>query len=212
MRRIGIFGGTFDPVHLGHLRPALEILDALSLDQVRFIPTGMPPHRNMPVASAVLRLAMLKAALADESRFHVDEREITRTQPCYTVDTLAELRREYPGAALSLIVGMDAFLGFPAWHQWQRLFELAHVVVAHRPGWTFRNEGVLGEVVTPRLSASATELTRVESGCVLLQPVTQLEISATLVRDCIAAGRDPRYLVPAAVRDILIESKCYAKR
>jgi nicotinate-nucleotide adenylyltransferase len=125
---------------------------------------------------------------------------------------LAELRREYPGAALSLIVGMDAFLGFPAWHQWQRLFELAHVVVAHRPGWTFRNEGVLGEAVTPRLSASATELTRVESGCVLLQPVTQLEISATLVRDCIAAGRDPRYLVPAAVRDILIESKCYAKR
>jgi nicotinate-nucleotide adenylyltransferase len=212
MRKIGIFGGTFDPVHLGHLRPALEILDALALDQLRFIPTGHPPHRDMPVASAVLRLAMLKAALAEERRFHVDEREITRTKPCYTVDTLAELRQEYPDAALLLVVGMDAFLGFPAWHQWQRLFELAHVVVAHRPGWTFTGEGVLGQAVTARLTASVTDLTRAEQGRILLQPVTQLEISATQVRDCIAAGRDPRYLVPEVVREILLESKCYATR
>jgi nicotinate-nucleotide adenylyltransferase len=212
MRKIGIFGGTFDPVHLGHLRPALEILDALALDQVRFIPSGYPPHRNMPVAPAALRLAMLKAAVADEPRFLVDEREIARTTPCYTVDTLAELRRELPADALYLIVGMDAFLGFPAWHQWQRLFDYAHVVVAHRPGWVFKDDGALREILTSRLCASAGELADALCGRVLFQPVTQLEISATLVRGGIAAGRDPRYLVPEAVRALLIESKSYAAR
>ncbi|MGH8400568.1 MAG: nicotinate-nucleotide adenylyltransferase [Gammaproteobacteria bacterium] len=212
MRKIGIFGGTFDPVHLGHLRPAQEILDALHLDQIRFIPTGFPPHRTMPVAPAVLRLAMLKAAVVDETRFHVDERELNRTTPCYTVDTLAELRREYPDAALSLIVGMDAFLGFPAWHQWQRLFELAHVIVAHRPGWTFKDDGPLAEVLATRSIEAAEQMQDRSAGCVLLQPVTQLEISATLVRDCMAAGHDPRYLVPEVVRDILIESGCYTPK
>jgi nicotinate-nucleotide adenylyltransferase len=212
MRKIGIFGGTFDPVHLGHLRPALEILDALALDQVHFIPTGYPPHRHLPVAPAALRLAMLKAALAGQPRFHVDERELARTTPCYTVDTLAELRRESPADALFLIVGMDAFLGFPSWHQWQRLFEFAHVVVAHRPGWVFKDDGVLREMLASRLCASVTELAGDRCGRVLFQPVTQLEISATQVRDCVAAGRDPRYLVPDAVRELLIESNCYQSK
>ncbi|HEX5339592.1 MAG TPA: nicotinate-nucleotide adenylyltransferase [Gammaproteobacteria bacterium] len=209
MRKIGIFGGTFDPVHLGHLRPALEILGALSLDQIRFIPAGCPPHRAAPVAPAALRLAMLKAALADQPRFQLDEREIGRTTPCYTVETLADLRREFPDAALALMVGMDAFLGFPAWHQWQRLFELAHVVVAHRPGWVFRHQGELAEHVASRLTASADELSTRLYGKVLFQPVTQLEISATRLREAIAAGRDPRYLVPDAVRDMIIKSSCY---
>jgi len=210
MRNIGIFGGTFDPVHLGHLRPALEILDALSLDHVRFIPTGCPPHRRMPVAPAALRLAMLKAAVAGEPRFVVDERELPRSTPCYTVDTLTELRREFPDDALWLIVGMDAFLGFPSWHEWLRLFELAHIVVAHRPGWTFKGDGALAEV----LATQHTGLPPRDrlAGKVVMQAVTQLEISATQVRDCVAEGRDPRYLVPDAVRDILIESNCYTAK
>ena len=212
MRKIGIFGGTFDPVHLGHLRPALEILDALGLDQIRFIPTGYPPHRNPPVASSSLRLAMLKAALADEPRFHLDEREISRTTPCYTVDTLTELRRDFPDDALWLMVGMDAFLGFPTWHDWLRLFELAHVVVAHRPGWTFRGDAALAGILSPRLIDSVNEVQARRAGCILFQPVTQLEISATQVRNCLAAGRDPRYLVPEAVRDMLLKSNCYTDK
>lgn len=209
MRKIGIFGGTFDPVHLGHLRPPLEILDALSLDQIRFIPTGCPPHRSPPVAPAALRLQMLKAAVAAEPRFEVDEREIRRTTPCYTVDTLAELRRDFPQDALFLIVGMDAFLGFPTWHDWRRLFDLAHIVVAHRPGWTMREQGPLREILDARFSHGVGELAGHTAGRILFQPVTQLEISATQVRRCVAEGRDPRYLVPDAVRDILIESTCY---
>lgn len=209
MRKIGIFGGTFDPVHLGHLRPALEILDALCLDHIRFIPAGRPPHRGVPRASAGLRLVMLKAALSDETRFVVDERELGKTTPCYTVETLAELRREFPDDALYLLVGMDAFLGFPAWHEWQRLFELAHIVVAHRPGWVFKGAGALADILPAHLVGAVDELDGRLAGCVLMQAVTQLEISATQVRSTIATGGDPRYLVPDAVRSIIIESKCY---
>ncbi|HET7922394.1 MAG TPA: nicotinate-nucleotide adenylyltransferase [Gammaproteobacteria bacterium] len=210
MRKIGIFGGTFDPVHLGHLRPALEIRDALSLDEVRFIPAGCPPHRHAPVAPARLRLALLEAALAGVDGFRLDEREIGKTTPCYTVDTLAELRREFPRDALYLMVGMDAFLGFPGWHDWQRVFELAHVVVAHRPGWVMQVRGALHEALAARRAEAPESLAGTQDGRILLQPVTQLEISASRVRACLAGGGDPRYLVPEPVRELLLESNAYA--
>ncbi|MDE2091584.1 MAG: nicotinate-nucleotide adenylyltransferase, partial [Gammaproteobacteria bacterium] len=143
MRKIGIFGGSFDPIHFGHLRPVLEILDALSLDEIRFIPSGQPPHRQAPMATASLRLQMVKAAVAMEPRFIVDEREIERDAPSYTVDTLTELRQEFSGEALVLLVGMDAFLGLPGWYQWRRIFQCAHVIVAHRPGWVLQSGSVL---------------------------------------------------------------------
>ncbi|MGA9854107.1 MAG: nicotinate-nucleotide adenylyltransferase [Gammaproteobacteria bacterium] len=209
MRKIGIFGGSFDPIHFGHLRPALEILDALSLDEIRFIPTGQPAHRGLPVAPARLRLEMVKAAVTMEPRFVVDEREIKRRTPSYTADTLAELRDEYPDDALALLVGMDAFLGFPGWHQWRKMFDYAHVVVAHRPGWVLQSGGDLADVIYKRQAMSALELWSATAGRILLQPVTQLEISSTQVRASIAAGGDPRYLVPEPVRELIHNSNCY---
>ncbi len=209
MRKIGIFGGTFDPIHFGHLRPALEILDALSLDEIHFVPAGQPPHRGVPAAPATLRLEMLQAAVAGEARFRVDEREITRHAPSYTVDTLAGLRGEFPHDALALIVGMDAFLGFPGWHRWQKIFDLAHVIVAHRPGWVLQSAGVLADTLSQRLAYSISEMAKSVAGRILLQPVTQLEISSTQVRACVAAGGDPRYLVPEAVRALILNSHCY---
>ncbi|MGB9430509.1 MAG: nicotinate-nucleotide adenylyltransferase [Gammaproteobacteria bacterium] len=211
MRKIGIFGGSFDPIHYGHLRPALEILDALSLDEIRFIPAGLPPHRGAPVAAASLRLEMVQAAVVSEPRFRVDDREMRRTAPSYSVDTLAELRREFPQAALMLIVGMDAFLGFPGWHEWQSIFDLANVVVAHRPGWMWQSSGALFEAVRRRQAESVKEIANVSAGRILLQPVTQLEISSTQVRAAIAAGGDPRYLMPEAVRKLILNSHCYTK-
>jgi nicotinate-nucleotide adenylyltransferase len=211
MRKIGIFGGSFDPIHYGHLRPALEILDALSLDVIRFIPAGQSPHRRMPAASAELRLAMVKAAVVGEARFLVDERELQRPAPSYTVDTLSALRHEYPDAALVLLVGMDAFLGFPGWHRWRELFELAHVVVMHRPGWALQTEGALADALHERLAAMPQAALMQTAGCVLLQTVTQLEISSTRVRESAAAGRDIRYLVPEAVRTLILDSNCYRK-
>ena len=209
MKKIGIFGGTFDPIHYGHLRPALEILEAFSLHRLVFIPTGHPPHRAQPLAPAALRVAMVKAAVAEERRFQVDERELKGRDASYTVDTLTELRREHPEDALFLVVGMDAFLGFPGWRRWKELFDLAHVVVAHRPGWTLTAEGALAEEVQSRRATSAD--VAVPAGKVLLQPVTQLEISSTRVREVTARGGDLRYLVPDAVRALILDSNCYRK-
>ncbi|MGH8283127.1 MAG: nicotinate-nucleotide adenylyltransferase [Gammaproteobacteria bacterium] len=211
MRKIGIFGGSFDPIHYGHLRPVLEILNTHSLDEIRFIPSGQPPHRGVPAASAALRLEMVTAAIRGEPRFVVDEREIRRNSPSYTVDTLAQLRHEFSRDALVLIVGMDAFLGFPGWHEWRKIFDFAHVIVAHRPGWVLQSGGELAEVIRQRRAKSVQEIVTMPAGRILLQPVTQLEISSTQVRAVIAAGGDPRYLVPDTVRELIVNSHCYAK-
>ena len=138
---MGIFGGTFDPIHYGHLRTAFELWQSLKLAEVRFLPTGIPPHRERTLADAALRVEMVRAAVADQPAFVVDDREVRRAGASYTVDTLTELRAEHPHRSLCLLLGMDAFLGLPAWHRWRELFELAHVVVAHRPGWKAPTQG-----------------------------------------------------------------------
>lgn len=211
MRKIGIFGGTFDPIHYGHLRPALEILDALSLDSMLFIPAGQPPHRRAPRASAELRLAMVRAAVQGEPRFQVDERELKRSGPSYMADTLVALKREYPDAALVLVLGTDAFLGLTGWERWRGIFDHAHVAVAHRPGWWLQAEGELAALLAERYIADAREALKRPAGCILLRPVTQLEISSTRIREEAAAGRELRYLVPDAVRDLIMNSSCYRK-
>jgi nicotinate-nucleotide adenylyltransferase len=207
---IGIFGGTFDPIHYGHLRTAFELSQTLALAQVRFLPTGDPPHREAPLAPSALRLAMVRAAVAGEPAFAVDDREIRRTGLSYTADTLTELRAELPGRPLCLLIGMDAFLGMPGWHRWREIFELAHVVVAHRPGWKAPITGPLGEIMVDRGTGSVRELHAAVCGRILIQSVTQLEIASTELRQLILTGRDLRYLVPEAVRDIILRTGCYA--
>lgn len=211
MRKIGIFGGSFDPIHYGHLRPALEIFDALSLDSLRFIPAGRPPHRETPVASAELRLAMVKAAVAEEPRFSVDARELKRQAPSYSVDTLTDLRREFPGDTLALIVGMDAFLGFTSWHRWQEILGLAHVVVMHRPGAAPPNQGPLAALLQEHRVADARAAVSKPAGSVLLHAVTQLEISSSRIRELAARKGELRYLVPEPVRELILNSACYGK-
>jgi len=114
---IGIFGGTFDPIHCGHLRTAFELWQELRLAEVRLLPAGTPPHRDQLYASAEVRLTMVRAAVAAQPYFVVDDREVRRTGPSYSVDTLTELRREFPERSLCLLLGMDAFLGLPQWHR-----------------------------------------------------------------------------------------------
>lgn len=210
MRKIGIFGGSFDPIHFGHLRPALEVLEALSLDHMRFIPSGQPPHRGAPQAPAAARLAMLKAAVADEPRFQVDERELRRATPSYTFDTLEELKAEHPRDRLVLMLGLDAFLGFTGWRRWKEILELAHLVVAHRPGSALEAHGEIAMLVQERETDDAEALMAHAAGRIMLQPVTQLEISSSQVREAVARGSDVRYLVPEAVRRVIQDSKCYA--
>ncbi len=207
---IGIFGGTFDPIHYGHLRTAFEVLQALRFEEVRFVPSGDPPHRGETVADAGLRLQMVVAATANEPRFFVDDREVRRTGPSYTIDTLAELREEFSSAPLGLIVGMDAFLGLASWHRWDELLDFAHIVVAHRPGWRAPDIGALGELLSEYGTHRVDDLHGNTHGLIHIHAVTQLEISSSDIRALVVAGRDPRFLMPDVVRDIIIESNCYA--
>lgn len=205
-------GGTFDPVHLGHLRTALEIQVGAGLQSVHFLPAAVPPHREPAIAPAELRLRMLEAALAGQKGFVPDDRELRRAGPSYTVDTLSSLRTERPEQPLCLILGTDAFLGLPSWHEWQRLLTLAHIIVARRPGWEVPHGGVMGGLLDERRVRDAAALSESTCGCVLVQTVTQLEISASAIRELVARGGDPRFLVPDAVRQIILASGCYADR
>ncbi|HVN98656.1 MAG TPA: nicotinate-nucleotide adenylyltransferase [Steroidobacteraceae bacterium] len=208
---IGLFGGTFDPIHYGHLRTAFELWQLLRLEQVRFLPTGNPPHREASLAPAALRLEMVRAAIAGQPEFVVDDREMRRSGVSYTVDTLLDVRREHPDRSLCLLLGMDAFLGVPHWHRWREIFELAHVVVAHRPGWKAPITGPLGEVMVDRGTGSIRDLHNATAGRIFVHAVTQLEISSTDLRALIQSQRDLRYLVPEAVREIIVSSGCYAQ-
>lgn len=205
---IGILGGSFDPIHIGHLRLALELYEDLGLQQVRLIPSGLPPHRAPPVASPTQRLYMLKAALIDAPGLYIDERELARSGPSYTIDTLTSLRAELGGVPLCLILGMDAFLSLNTWRRWREIITLAHIIVAQRPGYDARiskNEArslpgaELASLIAERRTTNPQELANKPAGCILYWPVTQLDISSAHIRALIAAGKSPRYLVPDAV-------------
>jgi nicotinate-nucleotide adenylyltransferase len=206
---MGIFGGTFDPIHYGHLRTAFEMLQALRFGEVRFMPCGTPPHRGTTYASPDLRLKMVQVAVDGQRGFVVDDRELQREGPSYSVDTLAALRSESPLRPLALIIGMDAFLGLPKWHHWREILQLAHIVVAHRPGWRAPDVGPLGELLAERGTHRIGDLHQTKSGHIYIHDVTQLEISSTDIRELVAVGRDPRFLMPDAVRDVIAESGCY---
>ncbi|VAW54568.1 Nicotinate-nucleotide adenylyltransferase [hydrothermal vent metagenome] len=184
---IGIFGGTFDPVHYGHIKPALSIKQALNLNQLRFIPNRIPPHREIPWLSTEQRLSLLKRALLNYDDVVIDERELERDGPSYMVDTLVSLRDDFANEGLILIVGMDAFLGITAWHEWKRLFDLCHLVVTTRPG--FDESEIMERIdadnyqyLAAKMVTQAAALTPNETGKILLQSVPQLDISSTKIR------------------------------
>lgn len=208
-RAIGIFGGTFDPVHFGHLRAAAEAADQLPLGEFRLLPAGTPPHRVLTHASGDHRLAMLKLAIAEYEDLTVDDREVRREGYSYMVDTLAEIRGEEGNAPLVLMLGQDAVNHLDSWHEWRRLFELAHLVVMRRPGARHRYSGALFEELQPRLVDDARALTQSPHGSVLPLEVTQLEISSTEIREHIAAGRSPRFLLPETVIRYIREHGLY---
>ena len=206
---MGIFGGTFDPIHYGHLRTAFEMLQALRFEEVRFMPCGNPPHRETPIADAALRLRMVRVATEAQYGFIVDDRELRRDGPSYSVDTLSALRSEFPARSIGLIIGMDAFLSLPKWYHWRKILQLAHIVVAHRPGWRAPDMGPLGELLADRGTHRIDDLHQSEAGHIYIHDVTQLEISSSEIRELVSMGRDPRFLLPDAVRDVIETSGCY---
>ena len=208
MAATGIYGGTFDPVHFGHLRTALELLQTLALTEIRFIPAGEPPHREPTKASAAVRIRMLQAALHGQPGFVLDDRELQRAGPSYMVDTLESLRAEQPQRSLALILGMDAFAGLTDWDRWEQLFQHAHLIVVHRPGASLPANGEAGELFAER-GITDPALLAAGAGHILEWAVTPLDISASAIRRLVAAGEDPRFLVADPVRDIILETGCY---
>lgn len=206
---IGIFGGTFDPIHYGHLRTAFEMLQALRFEEVRFIPCGDPPHRGITYADAELRYRMVDAAIKGQEGFLSDDRELRREGPSYSIDTLTDLREEFPERSLGLIVGMDAFLELPKWHRWDEILNFAHIVVAHRPGWRAPDIGELGNLIAENGTHRVDDLHEVTHGRIHIHAATQLEIASTEIRDLVATGRDPRFLMPDAVRDVIKQTNLY---
>lgn len=208
---IGILGGTFDPVHFGHLRPALDVAEALKLDEVRFIPCGQPPHREQPVASALQRLSMLRAAVSSHPGFKVDDRELRREGPSYMVDTLTSLKRDFPEQSLCLVLGWDAFIQLEKWHEWKKLFELANIAVTHRPGWSIdqiSKGSELAKLVNEKL-VTADKLSTRQSGYITFIPVTQLDISATQIRHQLQQGNSVSYLLPEKVEQLILNQHIY---
>lgn len=206
---IGILGGTFDPVHIAHLRCGLEMREILRLAELRFLPCRQPPHRPAPAAEPEQRLAMLRLALEGQAGFAIDERELRRAGPSYMVDTLDSLRQELPGRPLCLIVGLDAFVQLHTWHRWERLIELAHLAVMTRPGLEAAPSGAVAALLERCRAEDAQALHAAPAGRILLCPVTRLEISATQIRALVAQGRSARYLLPEPVLDFIRREGLY---
>lgn len=205
---VAILGGTFDPVHYGHLRIALEAGEALGLDAVRFIPSRQPPHRTEPGATPEQRLDLLRRATADDPRFVIDIRELDRPGPSYMVDTLASLRQELGATPLCLILGRDAFLGLPRWHRWRELLDYAHLLVMARFGEETMPAGEL-EAFSRSRRCPPEVLHGTPSGGIAFLESTRLDVSASRIRALLRTGRDPRYLLPDAVLERIRELDLY---
>ncbi|WP_036185232.1 nicotinate-nucleotide adenylyltransferase [Marinobacterium lacunae] len=203
-------GGTFDPVHNGHLRTALEIQQWLDLPQLCLIPSKMPVHRDEPGCTSEQRLAMVQIAVADEPRLCADDREILSDKPSYSLLTLESLREELgPQRSLCMVMGMDAYLGLPNWHRWERFLDLCHIIVVTRPGYSFQDDTQMRNFSDRHAAQSAETLRQMPAGRVLLHELTPLGISATQIRRLIAKGDSPRYLMPDAVWDYIQTNRLY---
>jgi nicotinate-nucleotide adenylyltransferase len=211
---IGIFGGTFDPIHYGHLRAAEEIGEIADLPEIRFIPAGMPRLRARPVAPLRHRVAMVHLAIQDNPRFKLDEREVQREGISRTVESLREMKQELKGVGLCFITGADAFSKLGEWHSWRELFQLCNFIIAARPGLASRMPrdelpGELKEECARRWVGSADSLRQTPSGLIFTAPTTLLDISATSIRSRVAAGKSLRYLVPDPVLNYIGANKLY---
>lgn len=218
MSVVGLLGGTFDPVHYGHLHAADAVRRALHLAEVRLFPAGDPPHRAAPVATAAHRLAMLELALPEFPGLTLDAREIARPGKSYTVVTLAELRAEAPQRALALILGADAFLGLPTWHRWREVFDLAHIVVVERPDAPLpaTPPAPLADEWARRRVDAAEMLESAPAGAIYTLAIPPLPISATAIRRALAAGprgiEAVRAMVPPAVLAYIDRNQLYRSR
>jgi nicotinate-nucleotide adenylyltransferase len=211
---LGIIGGTFDPIHYGHLRLAEEAAETLGLAGVIWLPAGRPPHRSAPGTDPSHRLAMVRLAVAGRPGFTVDAGEIDADTPSYTVPSLQRLRAQYgERRSLVLLLGSDAFAGLTSWHRWRELFDLAHIALATRPGFALSaldlTPALANELKNRSVDAAVT-IGKRPAGNVLAFAMTPLAISATALRERLSWGGSVRYLLPDGVLDYIHRNQLYA--
>jgi nicotinate-nucleotide adenylyltransferase len=207
---VGVFGGTFDPVHYGHLRSALELVERLQLEQLRLMPCAQPPHRAVPRCSAAHRAAMVELAVAGEPRLACDLRELNRPGKSYAIDSLVELRAELgEQCGLCMVMGCDAVLDITQWHRWRELLDWAHIVVIARPGWRLPRTGEVAQWLDSGRVEDSSALRQRPAGCIAIEELRPLPISSTEIRALLAAGHSARYLMPQAVLDYIQTHKLY---
>ena len=206
---LALFGGTFDPVHYGHLRCADEARRKLKLNELFLLPSGTPPHRDAPRATARQRLEMLCLGSAEFPRLAIDDREVRRDGPSYMVDTLHEIREEFPYRSLILLIGQDAANLLHQWHCWENLFELAHLVVLTRPGEKAEYRHDINKQIQQRSCTDLQTLHCSSAGEVLHLEVTPIDISATTIKSIIRLGRSPGAMLPTAVMHYINQNRLY---
>jgi nicotinate-nucleotide adenylyltransferase len=207
---VGVLGGTFDPIHYGHLRSAVELCERLHLSQLRLMPCAVPSHRARPQCSAQQRAAMVELALKGASRLIYDGRELQRKGPSYTIDSLMELRAELgENVSLSLVMGCDAVLGINSWHRWEEILDWAHVLVIARPGWILPERGEVSQWLAQNRLGEPQGLVEKGSGSIYIEQLRPLDISSTEIRKLLASGQSVRYLMPEPVLDYIEEHGLY---
>ncbi|MGB6975981.1 MAG: nicotinate-nucleotide adenylyltransferase [Gammaproteobacteria bacterium] len=209
LRPIGILGGTFDPIHLGHLYLATEVYQRLHLQEVRLIPCSQSALKNKPIASSQQRLKLVKLACQGHPGLIVDDREIRRKGVSYTYDTLVELRQELGKTPICLLMATDVFAKFTEWHRWQEITSLAHLVVVKRRGFTIENNPVLTQLIHEREIHRIEQLSEAPSGYILYVDFPQSPISATEIRQKIATHQTVHHLMPEAVWEYIKKEKLY---
>ncbi|WP_372882337.1 nicotinate-nucleotide adenylyltransferase [Psychromonas sp.] len=206
---IGFLGGTFDPIHFGHLRPALEISEAISLKQLFIMPNHIAPHKSKSHGSAKQRCKMVELAISSQSRMAIDKRELQRHQPSYTIDTLKELKAEYPDTPICFIMGMDSLTNFDSWYEWQNILSYCHLVISHRPGWQCKFNKKVETLVKQHQTTDQHDLHNLQCGKIYFQTTSQLAISSTEIRELLKHNISIDFLTPEAVIDYIKEHHLY---
>ncbi len=208
---LGFLGGTFDPVHFGHLRPALEICEALSLKQLILMPNHIAPHKSASHCSALQRCKMVELAIQDQPKIGIDRRELNRAKPSYTIDTLKELKKQHPHTPICFIMGMDSLISFNSWHQWHEILNYCHLIVSQRPGWRCEFNEQVQALLDQHKSTNPHDLHNLQAGKIYFQTTSQLDISSSEIRQLLNNNISIDYLVPEAVNSYIKQHKLYKK-
>jgi nicotinate-nucleotide adenylyltransferase len=207
---VALFGGTFNPVHFGHLRIATELAELLQVDSIRMMPCAFPPHRGEPEVSGEQRLEMLQLAIGRETTLHTEDIELQRPAPSYSIDTVRLIREQIGGQTpLFLCIGMDALNSLDSWHDWQRISQYCHIIVSSRPSFSIPQTGYLADWITLHRCDDLTTLKQSAQGKIYFCELTMLAISSTSIRNKVSNGENICYLTPESVVDYIQHHHLY---